>query len=459
MRIGIIGLGYVGLPLACLMAKKYAVTGFDTNAERVACINSGHDFTNDIGHEQLAAAHQRGLRAFTNIDALRECDVYIICVPTPVDEHNNPDLTPLVAASRSVGSVLGRGDTVVYESSVYPGCTEDVCVPQLEAVSGLTLNRDFSVGYSPERINPGDKTHTVEKIKKIVSGSSPQAADFVERLYDSVLLGGTCRASSIMVAEAAKVVENTQRDVNIALMNELAKVFKAMNVNMADVLRCARTKWNFVDVKPGLVGGHCISVDPYYLIRCAENHGVHPALMCEARSVNESMGTYVANDVIHQMAHQRKRIINAKILILGFAFKANCPDVRNTKVKDVRNTLLQYTDNVDVYDPWVDADTVERHYGFRPITDGIAHHEGAYDAVVLCVSHREFLSMDIESLVKPDGFVYDAMGVLSDADGYLYGTEKPRTKETKVVNLPIPHKLKEVNGGGGTKQFVCSHRD
>lgn len=421
ISIGVIGMGYVGLPLACMFAKLYPVIGYDLNPDRVNLINRGNDFTHETEPNVLSLALRAGMKATDNLNDLQQCNVYIICVPTPVDSNNKPDLTSLRTASTAVGSLLKRGDMVIYESSVYPGCTEEVCVPLLEQGSGMTCNNGFAVGYSPERINPGDKEHTVEKIQKIISASSPAAVDLMEKLYGSILLNGVCRASTIKVAEAAKVVENTQRDINIAFMNELTQIFNQLGISTADVLRCAATKWNFVPAKPGLVGGHCIAVDPYYLIHCAEEHGVHPHLITEARQVNENMASFIANSLVKTMAERGIKVQGARILIAGFAFKANCADIRNTKVVDVYKTLRLYTDDVTVLDPLVDAAEVERCYGIKVLTGNVLDYQNNYDAVLLCVAHDVFRSFNMHSLTKQGGIVYDAMYTLPDADYYLYG--------------------------------------
>lgn len=430
-------MGYVGLPLACLFAKLYPVKGYDLNSERVNLVNRGNDFTHETEPGVIANALIAGMRATDDISLLRECNVYVICVPTPVDCENHPDLTPLKTASNAVGGILKSGDTVIYESSVYPGCTEEVCIPILEAASGLRCNQDFTVGYSPERINPGDKEHTVAKIKKIVSGTTAATVDFMENLYGSVLLNGTCRASSIKVAEAAKVVENTQRDINIAFMNELTKIFKKIGINTADVLKCAATKWNFIPLKPGLVGGHCIGIDPYYLIHCAEEHGVYPRLIAEARNVNESMGPFIAESLIKEMASRKMRIVGSRILIMGFAFKANCADIRNTKVADVYHTLKQFTDDVSIYDPLVDADEVRRDYGINIMTGNLANHKNKFDAVLLCVAHDTFRTFNAHSLIRNNGIVYDAMYILPDADCYLYGEAEPASHDMEAQKRAV----------------------
>lgn len=418
LKIGVLGLGYVGLPLACLFASRYNVVGMDVNKERVDSLLDAEDATCEVSHSTLASCLASNLRLTTDVEELHGCNVYVICVPTPVDEDNNPDLTPLKEASKTIGGVLKKGDVVIYESSVYPGCTEEDCVPVLCAVSGLKYNEDFFVGYSPERINPGDKEHTVENITKIVSGSTPATANLVERLYGSVLKNGTCKASSIKVAEAAKVVENTQRDVNIALMNELCTIFRAMGISTTEVLDCAATKWNFVNVRPGLVGGHCIGVDPYYLVHGAWAHKVYPRLIMESRTINENMGRFISEALVRCMMNQRIHVVDSKILILGFTFKANCPDTRNTKVKDVHKELQELASHVSVYDPLVNKEEVAQHYGIDLI-DSIEDHKAEFDAVILCVAHKEFLALDIRSLLNEHGIVFDAMNILPDADYYL----------------------------------------
>lgn len=453
IKIGIVGMGYVGLPLACMFAKLYPVIGYDLNPDRVKLINRGNDFTHETEPEVLSSALRSGMKATDNVNDLSECNVYIVCVPTPVDTKNEPDLRPLQTASAAVGKLLGKGDVVIYESSVYPGCTEEVCVPLLEQGSGMTLNNGFTVGYSPERINPGDTEHTVEKIQKIISASTPATVDLMEQIYGSILLNGVCRASTIKVAEAAKVVENTQRDINIAFMNELVTIFNELGISTADVLRCAATKWNFVHAKPGLVGGHCIGVDPYYLIHCAEAHGVHPHLITEARNVNESMASFVANSLIKEMSARRIKVQGARILIAGFAFKANCADIRNTKVADVYRTLQLFTDNITIFDPLVDADEVERDYGINVLVGNMMDHRNEYDAVLLCVAHDVFRSFNMHTLVRSGGIVYDAMYMLPDADCYLYGEGGGRktpsrisaTSNTVVPTKPIRLRRTKVN--------------
>lgn len=411
-RIGIIGLGYVGFPLACLFATKYDVTGFDINPARIDELNRGVDSTKEVDEEKLRQASANGMRCTTEIEELKDCNVYIVTVPTPIDGNRQPDLEPLIKASRSVGKVISTGDIVIYESTVYPGVTEEICVPEIEKVSGLKLNKDFYAGYSPERINPGDKVHTVEKICKITSGSTPEIAEVIDRLYNSVLLNGTHKATSIKVAEAAKIIENTQRDVNIAFMNEIAKIFNAMGIETQDVLQAASTKWNFINIHPGLVGGHCISVDPYYLIQRAQLSGVLPRVMTEARRINDSMGDYVANQIVKLMNLHDVRVKDSKILLLGFAFKENCPDTRNTKVIDIYHTLKQYTDNIIIYDPWVNKENVRKEFGLEIISEGLESMEGTFDAISLCVAHDEFMNLNLRRLTRPEGVIYDVKGVL-----------------------------------------------
>ena len=364
IKICVIGLGYVGLPLARLFSTKYETVGFDMNQKRVDALMQGHDDTLEVDNALLQEAIKKnGFRCTTNLEDVRKCNFYVVAVPTPVDENNEPDLRPLWGASETVGKVISKGDVVVYESTVYPGVTEEECIPIVEKVSGLKFNVDFFAGYSPERINPGDKLHTVEKIKKVTSGSTPEIADLVDGVYNSVLVNGTHKAPSIKVAEASKIIENTQRDVNIAFMNELAKIFNVLGIDTRDVIEAASSKWNFIKLSPGLVGGHCISVDPYYLIQKAEVYGVMPRLMVEARMLNDGMGTFVANQVIKCMNKKGVMVKDSKILILGITFKENCPDIRNTKIVDIYNTLKEYTDNITVYDPWANAEKVKEEYG------------------------------------------------------------------------------------------------
>ena len=410
IKICVIGLGYVGLPLARLFSTKYETIGFDLNEKRVAALMKGHDATLEVPDALLQEAIAKyGFRCTTSLHEIRDCNFYGVSVPTPVNDDDTPDLRPLRGASETVGKVISKGDIVVYESTVYPGVTEEVCVPVVEKVSGLVFNKDFYAGYSPERINPGDKEHTVEKIRKVTSGSTPEVADIVDAVYNSVLINGTHKASSIKVAEASKIIENTQRDVNIAFMNELAKIFDAMGIDTHDVIEAASSKWNFIKLTPGLVGGHCISVDPYYLIHKSQAYGIFPRVMFNARRLNAGMGEYVAHQVIKLMNLKGILVKGAKILIMGITFKENCPDIRNTKVADVCRALHVYTDNICIYDPWADAAQVEKEYGLA-ITNTLP--EGKFDAVVHAVAHREFQSLDIRSLVREGGVVYDVKGVL-----------------------------------------------
>ena len=409
-KIGVIGLGYVGLPLARLFSTKFPTVGFDMNQRRVDALMAGHDATLEVSDDLLQEAIDKyGFVCTTDLDKIRDCNFYVVAVPTPVDENNRPDLAPLQGASDTVGKVISKGDVVVYESTVYPGVTEEECLPIVEKVSGLTFNRDFFAGYSPERINPGDKLHTVEKIKKVTSGSTPEIADYVDSVYNSVLINGTHKAPSIRVAEASKIIENSQRDVNIAFMNELAKIFNAMGIDTHDVIEAAASKWNFIKLSPGLVGGHCISVDPYYLIQKAQVYGVLPRVMYNARRLNDGMGAYVANQTIKCMNKKGVMVKDAKILILGITFKENCPDIRNTKVVDIYHTLQEYTGNITVCDPWAAPDRVEKEYGIDVVSQVPAER---FDAVILAVAHKEFLDLDVRSLVREGGVVYDVKGVL-----------------------------------------------
>ena len=420
IHIGIIGLGYVGLPLSLLFSKRYPTVGYDCNSHRVAELLQADDTTKETDATQLRQALRDGKLTLTDKpNALKDCNVYIVAVPTPVDCNNHPDLEPLIGASRTVGGLLSKGDIVVYESTVYPGVTEDVCVPQLEAESGLVYNVDFFVGYSPERVNPADTEHTVETIVKVTSGSTPEAADFVDRLYNSVLLNGTHKAPSIRVAEASKIVENCQRDVNIAFVNELAKIFAAMGIDTGDVLDAAASKWNFIRMKPGLVGGHCIGVDPYYMIERAQVYGVLPRVMSSARRLNDGMGTYVAQQLVHHMNIKGVPVKDARILILGFAFKENCPDTRNTKVADIYHTLNEYTDRITVVDPWVDSLKVADNYDISVVAS-VPDGE-VFDAAILAVAHSQFAAIDIRKLVPRPGVVYDVKGFLprNDVDARL----------------------------------------
>jgi len=419
IKICVIGLGYVGLPLARLFSTKFETVGFDMNQKRVDALMSGHDATLEVSDELLQEAiNKHGFVCTTDMERIRACNFYVVAVPTPVDENNRPDLRPLWGASETVGKVISKGDIVVYESTVYPGVTEEECLPVIERVSGLKYNGDFFAGYSPERINPGDRQHTVEKIKKVTSGSTPEIADIVDAVYNSVLINGTHKAPSIKVAEASKIIENSQRDVNIAFMNELAKIFNAMGIDTHDVIEAASSKWNFIKLSPGLVGGHCISVDPYYLIQKAQVYGVLPRVMSSARRLNDGMGAYVAEQTIKCMNKKGIVVKDAKILILGITFKENCPDIRNTKIVDIYHTLLEYTDNITIYDPWANKENVKREYGVDVSNELPAE---MYDAVILAVAHDEFLSMDIRKLVKDTGVVYDVKGILdrSIVDGRL----------------------------------------
>ena len=410
VKICVVGLGYVGLPLARLFSTRYKTIGFDKNHARVEALMSGRDNTMEVDDASLRKALESGLSCTSDMEDIRECNFYVVAVPTPIDADNAPDLTPLYEASETVGKVIGRGDVVVYESTVYPGMTEDECIPVIERVSGLTFNQDFFAGYSPERINPGDKEHTVDKIKKVTSGSTPEVADFVDKVYNSVLTNGTHRAPSIRVAEACKIIENTQRDVNIAFVNELAKIFNAMGIDTNDVLEAAATKWNFIKMKPGLVGGHCISVDPYYLIQKAQVYGVLPRVMISARRLNDGMGAYVAEQTIKCMNKKGLVVKDSRILLLGFTFKENCPDIRNTKVVDIYEALSEYTQNITIYDPWANAAHVEEEYHV-PVVNTLPAEE-KYDVVILAVSHKEFLNLDIKSLLNDNGLIYDVKGFL-----------------------------------------------
>lgn len=415
IKIAVIGLGYVGLPLARLFSTKYKTVGFDMNQARVDALMTGHDATLEVADELLQdAILNHGFVCTTKLDDIRDCNFYVVAVPTPVDENNRPDLRPLWGASETIGKVISKGDIVVYESTVYPGVTEEECIPVLEKVSGLKFNVDFFAGYSPERINPGDKEHTVEKIKKVTSGSTPEIADIVDGVYNSVLVNGTHKAPSIKVAEASKIIENSQRDVNIAFMNELAKIFNAMGIDTNDVIEAAASKWNFIKLKPGLVGGHCISVDPYYLIQKAQVYGVLPRVMFSARRLNDGMGDYVANQVIKLMNKNGVMVKDAKILLLGITFKENCPDIRNTKIVDIYHTLEEYTQNITVYDPWADANHVTHEYGIELYSSNYEGLKGQFDAVVLGVAHNEFKEKNIRELLRDakTGVVYDVKGIL-----------------------------------------------
>ena len=416
-KIAVVGLGYVGLPLAAALGEKREVVGFDINAKRIAELREGVDFTRELSREELATA--RHLSFADSLEGIGDCQVYIVTVPTPIDEFKSPDLTPLVRASESVGKVLKAGDIVIYESTVYPGATEEVCVPILERVSGLTFNEDFFAGYSPERINPGDKEHRVTSIKKVTSGSTPDIADEVDALYASVITAGTHKASSIKVAEAAKVIENTQRDLNIALMNELSMIFSKLKIDTHEVIAAAATKWNFLPFKPGLVGGHCIGVDPYYLTHKAQAIGYHPEIILAGRRVNDNMGPYAASELVKAMIKKGHTIANAKILIMGFTFKENCPDLRNTRVIDVVNELKEFGCHVDITDCWASGEEAEHEYGVSLLAEEPS--DASYDAVLLAVPHKEYASRSasaLRSLMKPKGVLFDLKGVLplGDAD-------------------------------------------
>lgn len=410
-KLAIIGLGYVGLPLAVEFGKKRTVLGFDINQKRVDELKNGQDHTLEVEPEELKqAAH---LRFSTAISDLAECNVYIVTVPTPIDEYKQPDLSPLVKASETIGKALKKGDIVIYESTVYPGATEEDCVPVLEKVSGLKYNVDFFAGYSPERINPGDKEHRVTTIKKVTSGSTPEVADLVDALYNEIIIVGTHKASSIRVAEAAKVIENTQRDVNIALINELALIFNKMGIDTEAVLKAAGTKWNFLPFRPGLVGGHCIGVDPYYLTHKAESIGYHPEIILAGRRLNDSMGEYVVSQLVKAMTKRRIHVDQARVLVLGFTFKENCPDLRNTKVVDIVRELEKYNVQVDVFDPWIDPEEADHEYGIRPVH---LPDTGNYDAVIIAVAHNHFKELGVSGIRafgKPNHVLYDLKYVLS----------------------------------------------
>ena len=412
IKIGVIGLGYVGLPLARLFSTKYPTVGYDLNQSRVDSLMAGHDATLEVSDDLLQEAIKtHGFICTTDLEDISDCNFYVIAVPTPVDRNHAPDLTPLYGASETVGKVISRGDIVVYESTVYPGVTEDECLPVVERVSGLKLNEDFFAGYSPERINPGDKIHTVEKIKKITSGSTPEAADLIDRVYSSVLENGTHKAPSIKVAEAAKVIENSQRDINIAFVNELAKICNLLNIDTNDVLEAAGTKWNFIKMNPGLVGGHCISVDPYYLAQCAQRLGYNPEIILAGRRMNDGMGAYVANQAIKLMLKKGIQVLSSKIIILGFTFKENCPDVRNTRVIDIYRALQEYNVSITVYDPWADLETVKREYGIDIVSQLPLEK---FDTAIVAVAHRQFREMEIkfDSFLNPKHVIYDVKGIL-----------------------------------------------
>jgi UDP-N-acetyl-D-galactosamine dehydrogenase len=406
IKIAIIGLGYVGLPLAVEFGKIIPTVGFDLNAARIAELKSGHDHTLETAREDMLAASH--LKYTTNLQDLKSCNVFIVSVPTPVDKNKRPDLTPLIKASETVGKVISKGGIVVYESTVYPGATEEDCVPIIEKQSGLTFNKDFFCGFSPERINPGDKVHTLTTIRKITSGSTPEVADFVDQLYNRILKNGTFKASSIRVAEAAKVIENSQRDINIAFVNELALIFERMGIDTNEVLDAAGTKWNFLNFRPGLVGGHCIGIDPYYLTHKAQELGYHPEIILAGRRLNDNMGFYVAQQVIKLMIQKGQQIAKARVLMLGITFKENCPDIRNSRAIDVVTELTDFGCTVEVYDPWANFEEVKHEYGISLISNP----SGSYDAVILAVSHEQFKTMDIKSLSNGHGVIYDIKGLL-----------------------------------------------
>ena len=407
VKIAVIGLGYVGLPLARLFSTKYETVGFDMNRSRVDALMAGHDATLEVADYLLQSALKNGFRCTADMEDIRDCNFYVVAVPTPVDRHNNPDLTPLYKASETVGKVLGKGDIVVYESTVYPGVTEDECIPVVERVSGLKFNTDFFAGYSPERINPGDKQHTVEKIKKVTSGSTPEIGRKINEVYASVITAGTHLAPTIKVAEAAKVIENSQRDINIAFVNELSKIFTRMGIDTQDVLEAASTKWNFLPFKPGLVGGHCIGVDPYYLAQCAQTYGYNPEIILAGRRMNDGMGEYVAGQVVKLMLKKGIQVLDSKVLILGFTFKENCPDVRNTKVVDIVRALQGYNVCVTVYDPWANPEVARHEYGLE-IKNKLP--EARYDAIVLAVAHQEFAGLKTDRLTSEKHVVFDVKG-------------------------------------------------
>ena len=418
-RLAIIGLGYVGLPLARLFATKYSVVGFDINQQRISELNKGIDLTLEVEEDLLKSvlvaqsSNEKGLYCSNQLTDISDCNYYIVTVPTPVDKHNKPDLTPLYKASETVAKVLKKGDIVIYESTVYPGVTEEECVPVLEKLSGLKFNEDFFAGYSPERINPGDKEHTVEKILKVTAGSTPEIGKKVDALYNSVVTAGTHLAPTIKVAEAAKVIENSQRDINIAFVNELAKIFNILEIDTQAVLEAAGTKWNFLPFKPGLVGGHCIGVDPYYLTHKAQSIGYHPEIILAGRRLNDSMGAYVVTQLIKGMIKKKIQVEGAKVLVLGLSFKENCPDIRNTKIIDIVKELQEYHVDVDVYDPWIDSEETQHEYGITPVNQPTV---GQYDAVILAVAHNEFKEMGVEairSLGKTSHVLYDLKYVLA----------------------------------------------
>lgn len=410
IKICVIGLGYVGLPLARLFSTKYKTVGFDMNAKRCEALMAGHDATLEVSDELLQdAINNNGFVCTADIEAIRDCNFYVVAVPTPVDEHNNPDLTPLYGASTTVGKVISKGDIVVYESTVYPGVTEDECIPVVEKVSGMKFNVDFFAGYSPERINPGDKLHTVEKIKKVTSGSTPEIGKIVDEVYSSVITAGTHLAPTMKVAEAAKVIENSQRDINIAFVNELSKIFTKMGIDTLDVLEAAGTKWNFLPFRPGLVGGHCIGVDPYYLAQCAQRYGYNPEIILAGRRMNDSMGEYVATETIKHMLKKGIQVLNSNIVIFGFTFKENCPDVRNTKIIDIYRALKEYNVNITVYDPWANPAIAKHEYGID-VTNELPTDK--FDALIMGVAHNEFKELNVTDFVNEQHVIFDVKGTL-----------------------------------------------
>ena len=412
IKIAVIGLGYVGLPLARLFSKKFRTVGYDMNPARVESLRDGHDGTLEVDDRLLQKAiTENGLTFTDDIQDIADCNFYIVAVPTPVDLNHNPDLTPLKEASKTVGKVIRKGDIAVYESTVYPGVTEDECIPLIEEVSGLEFNKDFFAGYSPERVNPGDKEHTVENIVKITSGSTPETAELIDKVYGAVLENGTYKASSIKVAEAAKVIENSQRDINIAFVNELSKIFSLMGIDTLEVLDAAATKWNFIKMNPGLVGGHCISVDPYYLAQCAQRHGYNPEIILAGRRVNDGMGAYVASQTIKLMLKKGIQVLKSKVIIMGFTFKENCPDVRNTKIIDIYRSLEEYNVDLTVYDPWADRETVKNMYGIDIVNE---LPDEKFDAAIVAVAHGQFRrhEVDMDALLNPVHVIYDVKGIL-----------------------------------------------
>lgn len=417
-KICVIGLGYVGLPLARLFSTKYQTVGFDMNARRCEALMAGHDATLEVADDILQdAINNHGFVCTADMEQIRDCNFYVVAVPTPVDGDNRPDLTPLYGASETVGKVISKGDVVVYESTVYPGVTEDECIPVVEKVSGLKFNEDFFAGYSPERINPGDKLHTVEHIKKVTSGSTPEIGQYVNEVYSSVITAGTHLAPTMKVAEAAKVIENSQRDINIAFVNELSKIFNLMGIDTQAVLEAAGTKWNFLPFRPGLVGGHCIGVDPYYLAQCAQRYGYNPEIILAGRRMNDGMGEYVAQQVIKLMLKKGIQVLDSHILLLGFTFKENCPDVRNTKVIDIYRALQEYHLNITVYDPWANPEIARREYGID-VTNILPTEQ--YDATIVAVAHNEFKTLDIARFSKDKSVVYDVKWMLNgQCDGKL----------------------------------------